>query len=60
MHLARALGAKKLPSPSLAGNTASNAIHGGVNYASGASGILEATGTLFVRGLSITRFVYSV
>ncbi|KAJ9555694.1 hypothetical protein OSB04_010308 [Centaurea solstitialis] len=46
--VAQALGAKTLASPSLASNAASNAILGGINYASGASGILEATGTLFV------------
>lgn len=49
MHSAQALGAKSLPLPSLADNTSSNAFQGGINYASGASGILEGTGTLFVR-----------
>nr|XP_043622388.1 GDSL esterase/lipase At5g41890 [Erigeron canadensis] len=58
--VAQALGAKALPLPSLFNNATSNAMHGGINYASGASGILEATGTLFVAriplGKQIDRF----
>ncbi|CAK9167449.1 unnamed protein product [Ilex paraguariensis] len=42
-----ALGAKSFPPPYLAPNTSSDAILGGINYASGASGILDETGTLF-------------
>ncbi|KAK2981928.1 hypothetical protein RJ640_019148 [Escallonia rubra] len=44
----QALGANSLPPPYLAPNSVSNAVHGGINYASGASGILDQTGTLFI------------
>nr|GEV21472.1 GDSL esterase/lipase At5g41890 [Tanacetum cinerariifolium] len=53
--VAQALGAKTLPSPSLAVNTSSNAFQGGINYASGASGILEGTGTLFVARIPLRK-----
>lgn len=42
------LGAVSFPPPYLAPNTQPDAIHGGINYASGASGILDKTGSLFV------------
>ncbi|KAJ0940272.1 putative triacylglycerol lipase [Helianthus annuus] len=51
--VAQALGAKTLASPSLAANAASHATLGGINYASGASGILEGTGSLFVGRLPL-------
>ncbi|KAK3018834.1 hypothetical protein RJ639_003462 [Escallonia herrerae] len=44
----QALGANSLPPPYLAPNSASNAVRGGISYASGASGILDQTGTLFI------------
>ncbi|KAK3030676.1 hypothetical protein RJ639_035880 [Escallonia herrerae] len=56
----QALGANSLPPPYLAPNSASNAVHGGINYASGASGILDQTGKLFIGriplGEQITYF----
>ncbi|KAK9049906.1 hypothetical protein SSX86_031125 [Deinandra increscens subsp. villosa] len=51
--VAQALGAKTLSSPSLSANAASHATLGGINYASGASGILEGTGSLFVGRLPL-------
>ncbi|KDP25209.1 hypothetical protein JCGZ_20365 [Jatropha curcas] len=42
------LGAKTFPPPYLAPNTQISAIIGGINYASGASGILDQTGFLFI------------
>ena len=39
---------KSFPPPYLAPNTQADAIHRGINYASGASGILDKTGSLFV------------
>ncbi|XP_071726080.1 GDSL esterase/lipase At5g41890 [Rutidosis leptorrhynchoides] len=57
--VARALGAKTLPIPSLSSNALSNAIHGGINYASGASGILEDTGTLFVARIPLSKQIDS-
>ena len=51
-NLDEALGAKSFPQPYLAPNIKDQAIHRGINYASGASGILDETGTLFV---SITQ-----
>ncbi|KAM7525944.1 hypothetical protein LguiA_015846 [Lonicera macranthoides] len=44
----QALGAVSFPPPYLAPNASSNAILGGINYASGASGILDQTGTFFI------------
>lgn len=44
----QAFGAKSFPPPYLAPNTQANSILGGINYASGASGILDKTGVLFV------------
>ncbi|XP_030955824.1 GDSL esterase/lipase At5g41890 [Quercus lobata] len=44
----QALGAKSFPPPYLAPNTQVDAIHRGINYASGASGILDETGSLFI------------
>ncbi|KAF6153724.1 hypothetical protein GIB67_000957 [Kingdonia uniflora] len=46
--IGQVLGAKTFPPPFLAPTTRGDAIFRGVNYASGASGILEETGTLFV------------
>ncbi|KAD5508216.1 hypothetical protein E3N88_15919 [Mikania micrantha] len=53
--VAQAMGAKTLPSPSLSANAASHATLGGINYASGASGILDGTGSLFVGRLPLRR-----
>lgn len=47
----QALGAKSFPPPYLAPNTQSDALNKGINYASGASGILDETGHLFVSTL---------
>ncbi|CAL9030563.1 unnamed protein product [Prunus brigantina] len=44
----QAFGAKSFPPPYLAPNTQANSILGGINYASGASGILDETGVLFI------------
>ncbi len=44
----QAFGDKSFPPPYLAPNTQADAIHRGINYASGASGILDKTGSLFV------------
>ncbi|CAH9092709.1 unnamed protein product [Cuscuta epithymum] len=42
------LGVESFPPPFLAPNTQSNAVWSGLNYASGASGILDETGSLFI------------
>ncbi|KAH7513649.1 hypothetical protein FEM48_Zijuj11G0003300 [Ziziphus jujuba var. spinosa] len=47
----QALGAKSFPPPYLAPNTQSDALHRGINYASGASGILDETGKFIVVGV---------
>ncbi|KAA8525089.1 hypothetical protein F0562_007047 [Nyssa sinensis] len=44
----QAFGEMSFPPPYLAPNTTSNTILAGINYASGASGILDETGTLFI------------
>ncbi|EOY23881.1 GDSL-like Lipase/Acylhydrolase superfamily protein [Theobroma cacao] len=44
----QALGAKSFPPPYLAPNTQTEAILRGINYASGASGILDETGFFFI------------
>ncbi|KAF8379796.1 hypothetical protein HHK36_029245 [Tetracentron sinense] len=44
----QALGAKSFPPPYLAPDSGGDAIFGGLNYASGASGILDQTGSLFI------------
>ncbi|KAI3792674.1 hypothetical protein L2E82_06562 [Cichorium intybus] len=53
--IAQALGAKTLASPSLAGNASSNALLGGINFASGASGILEETGAVYVGRIPLRK-----
>lgn len=58
MHTDQALGAVSFPPPYLAPNSSSNAILGGINYASGASGILDQTGTLFVRSYNFTSLIH--
>lgn len=46
------LGGKSFPPPYLAPDTqADDALHRGINYASGASGILDETGSLFVSDI---------
>ncbi|KAJ8553151.1 hypothetical protein K7X08_020544 [Anisodus acutangulus] len=50
-----ALGANSFPPPYLAPNVESNATHIGINYASGASGILDATGTLFIGRVPLSE-----
>ncbi|KAK6948004.1 GDSL lipase/esterase [Dillenia turbinata] len=42
------LGAQSFPPPYLAPNAQANAVDVGINYASGASGILDETGSLFI------------
>ena len=49
----QALGAKSFPPPYLAPNTQDESIHRGINYASGASGILDETGLLFVSTIYV-------
>ncbi|PON37543.1 Lipase [Trema orientale] len=44
----QSLGAKSFPPPYLAPNTEDEALRSGINYASGASGILDETGLLFI------------
>lgn len=44
----QSLGAKSFPPPFLAPNTEAQAILRGINYASGASGIMDKTGFFFV------------
>ncbi|XP_059444868.1 GDSL esterase/lipase At5g41890 [Corylus avellana] len=44
----QALGALSFPPPYLAPNTQTDAISRGINYASGASGILDETGSVFI------------
>ncbi|XP_060674559.1 GDSL esterase/lipase At5g41890 isoform X2 [Ziziphus jujuba] len=53
----QALGAKSFPPPYLAPNTQSDALHGGINYASGASGILDETGYLFIGRIPLSEQV---
>lgn len=48
IHSDEALGAKSFPLPYLAPTTKPEAFLRGLNYASGASGILDKTGSLFV------------
>ncbi|KAL9178160.1 hypothetical protein ABFS82_01G107100 [Erythranthe guttata] len=48
-----ALGAKSFTSPYLKPDSAADAFDSGINYASGASGILDATGTLFIGRLPL-------
>ncbi|KAM3271138.1 GDSL esterase/lipase [Capsicum chacoense] len=50
-----ALGSNSFPPPYLAPNVESNATHIGINYASGASGILDATGTLFIGRVPLSK-----
>ncbi|RWR80821.1 GDSL esterase/lipase [Cinnamomum micranthum f. kanehirae] len=51
----QALGAKSFPPPFLAPKTGSFGIINGVNYASGASGILDETGYLFVGRVPLRK-----
>ncbi|CAH1451597.1 unnamed protein product [Lactuca virosa] len=53
--IAQALGAKTLASPSLAGNATSNALLGGINFGSGASGILEETGAVYLGRIPLRK-----
>ncbi|KAK3228172.1 hypothetical protein Dsin_008034 [Dipteronia sinensis] len=46
--IGQSLGAKSFPPPYLAPNAQADAIVKGINYASGASGILDETGFLFI------------
>ncbi|KAK2664396.1 hypothetical protein Ddye_002970 [Dipteronia dyeriana] len=46
--IGQSLGAKSFPPPYLAPNTQADALINGINYASGASGILDETGFLFI------------
>ncbi|XP_065862849.1 GDSL esterase/lipase At5g41890 [Euphorbia lathyris] len=48
-------GDKSFPPPYLAPNTQIDAITGGLNYASGASGILDETGLLFIGRLPLRQ-----
>ncbi|XP_073132994.1 GDSL esterase/lipase At5g41890 [Henckelia pumila] len=47
------IGAQSYPPPYLAPNAAAYSIQTGINYASGASGILDETGTLFIGRLPL-------
>ncbi|XP_042432740.1 GDSL esterase/lipase At5g41890 [Zingiber officinale] len=53
----QALGKNSFPPPYLAGNNCSNAVQNGINYASGASGILDETGSLFVERIPLSMQV---
>ncbi|XP_077247510.1 GDSL-like Lipase/Acylhydrolase superfamily protein isoform X2 [Tasmannia lanceolata] len=55
--LGQALGAKSFPPPYLAPDTRAGEIFGGVNYASGASGILDDTGSLFIGRIPLRNQV---
>ncbi|XP_038974640.1 GDSL esterase/lipase At5g41890 [Phoenix dactylifera] len=44
----QAMGETSFPPPYLAPNTSSNILSSGINYASGSSGILDETGSLFI------------
>ncbi|XP_038726407.1 GDSL esterase/lipase At5g41890 [Tripterygium wilfordii] len=56
--LGQALGAKSFPPPFLAPNaTQANSLLTGINYASGASGILDQTGFLFIGRVSLRHQV---
>ncbi|OVA04741.1 Lipase [Macleaya cordata] len=57
--IGQALGEKSFPPPFLAPTTCGDAIFGGVNYASGASGILDETGTYFVGRMPLTEQINS-
>ncbi|KAG8374527.1 hypothetical protein BUALT_Bualt10G0004200 [Buddleja alternifolia] len=53
-----AVGGKSFAPPYLSPNAAANAFETGINYASGASGILDGTGTLFrLHGLGARKLV---
>ncbi|CAK9310840.1 unnamed protein product [Citrullus colocynthis] len=51
------LGAKSFPPPFLAPSTEADTIYRGINYASGASGILDETGFLFLGRISLREQV---
>ncbi|XVF10307.1 hypothetical protein REPUB_Repub07fG0171300 [Reevesia pubescens] len=53
----QALGAKSFPPPYLAPNTQAEAILRGINYASGASGIMDETGFLFIGRIPLREQV---
>ncbi|WOL06281.1 GDSL esterase/lipase [Canna indica] len=53
----QSLGDRSLPPPYLSPNASSNAVLGGVNYASGASGILDDTGSLFIERIPMGKQV---
>ncbi|XP_055821838.1 GDSL esterase/lipase At5g41890 isoform X2 [Solanum dulcamara] len=53
--IGEALGGNSFPPPYLAPNVESNATHIGINYASGSSGILDATGTLFIGRVPLSE-----
>ncbi|KAK9020739.1 hypothetical protein V6N11_010756 [Hibiscus sabdariffa] len=53
------LGAKSYPPPYLAPNTEAEAIVKGINYASGASGIMDKTGFFFVLPTTFLDFMIS-
>ncbi|XP_048499869.1 GDSL esterase/lipase At5g41890 [Beta vulgaris subsp. vulgaris] len=51
------LGAKSFPPPFLAPNSQENAIHVGINYASGSAGILVETGSMFIGRIPLQEQV---
>ncbi|KAL5831401.1 hypothetical protein ACOSQ3_016823 [Xanthoceras sorbifolium] len=55
--IGQSLGAKSFPPPYLAPNTQADAIVKGINYASGASGILDETGFLFIGRIRLREQV---
>ncbi|KAF5477985.1 hypothetical protein F2P56_004585 [Juglans regia] len=55
--IGQTLGAVSFPPPYLAPNTQAHAIHRGMNYASGASGILDKTGSLFIGRIPLSNQV---
>ncbi|XP_026391504.1 GDSL esterase/lipase At5g41890-like [Papaver somniferum] len=53
--IVQALGSKSFPPPFLAPTTRGQAIFKGVNYASGSSGILDKTGSVFVERVQLRK-----
>ncbi|XP_026387887.1 GDSL esterase/lipase At5g41890-like isoform X1 [Papaver somniferum] len=53
--IVQALGSKSFPPPFLAPTTRGQAIFKGVNYASGSSGILDKTGSVFVERVPLRK-----
>lgn len=57
-YVGEGLGVKPFPPPYFAPNAEPNAVQSGLNYASGASGILDETGSLFVSIITSIQHAY--